>query len=136
MLPQIILYVSIFLFGYFTCLVFYLGKSGAFYISIIKTSLALSLFIVARALEHMSYAKEFRYNEMKKSGDTEHNLKAVNTQFEYEIDLLKNRFIKELRGLQKATQYAAKFNDWDGAMTFLAENKQLVLDAIKNKEGN
>jgi len=133
-LPQIILYVSIFLFGYFTCLVFYLGKSGAFYISIIKTSLALSLFIVARALEHMSYAKEFRYNEMKKAGDTEHNLEATNKQFEYEVSRFKKCFIKELKGLQKATQYAAKFNDWDEAMTFLAENKQLVLDAIKNNK--
>ena len=134
MLPQIILYVSIFLFGYFTCLVFYLGKSGAFYISIVKTSLVLSLFIVARALEHMTYAKEFRYNEMKKSGDTEHNLRATNEQFEYEIATFKNRFIKELKGMQKATQYAGAFNDWEEAMTFLAENKQLVLDAIKNNK--
>ena len=133
-IAQIILYVSIFLFGYFTCLVFYLGKSGAFYISIVKTSLALSLFIVARSLEHMTYAKEFRYNAMVKSGDTEHNLKAVNSQFEHEISLLKRQFIRELKGMQKATQYAGKFNDWDEAMTFLAENKQLVLNAIKNNK--
>ena len=84
----------------------------------------------------MTYAKEFRHNEMKKSGDTEHNLKAVNRQFEFEIDLFKNIFIKELKGLQKATQYAGEFSNWEEAMAFLAENKHLVLDAIKttNKE--
>ena len=42
----------------------------------------------------MSYAKEFRYNEMKKAGDTEHNLEATNKQFEYEVSRFKKCFIK------------------------------------------
>ena len=126
MVAHIILYFAIFAFGYMTCVVFYLGKSINFYLSIIKLSLLLSLFIIVRSLEHLVYAKETRIKAMKEIGDSEDKIRLIEEQFDTELRFMKTSFSEELKLAQLATPYHTHFEDWGSSMQFLQKNADEV----------
>jgi hypothetical protein len=138
MIPYIILYVSLFAFGYMSCIIFYFNKSINFYFSIIKISLLLSLFIIVRSLEHLTYAKEIRVKAMMEVGENElEKIRIVQERFDKEILFMKTAFSDELKKAQLATPYKEHFSDWNSAMNFLEQNKQAVRDFInKHKKQN
>jgi len=137
MVLDIFLYISLFFFGYMTCFLFYFGKSINIYMSLTKSSLLLSLFIIVRSLEHYSYAKEARLITMKKNGCNEKTLKAIEDKFNQEINFFKESYVKDLCEAQDATPYYRHFESWATAMDFLESNKnQLNNFIIKHKQTN
>jgi hypothetical protein len=134
---QILLYVSLFAFGYMTCVVFYFGKSINFYFNITKISLLLSLFIIVRSLEHLTYAKEIRIKAMNEVGNDLKKMKLIQEQFDKEMNFMKTSFSSELKKAQLATPYHMHFSDWNTAMKFLDSNSQAVKNFInKYKKQN
>ena len=133
---DIILYVSLFLFGYITCFLFYFGKGVNIYMHLTKSSLLLSLFIVVRALEHYSYAKQARIIAMKKNGCNDQTISAIQNKFDEEIKFFKDSYAKDLCDAQDATPYYRHFENWDTAMNFLDSNAGQLKDFIKKHKNN
>lgn len=106
---------------------FYFGKSINFYIKVVNLSQLLSLFILARSMEHFAYAKGFRIKTMIDNGDSKHNVVATNLQFEDEINFFKESTIKELLAIQIQEPAFKNFENWETSMIFLATN----IDRIK-----
>jgi len=133
---QIILYILLFAFGWVSCLLFYFGKSVNFFYHMIKISQLLSLFILARALEHFTYAKEFRVKTMIKNNDSEHNIDCTMNQFEEEITFFKRSSLKELKEIMtRSADTKNNFSDWDSAMVYLANNTEFILTFMKKHKG-
>ena len=131
---EIILYI--FAFGWVSCLLFYFGKSVNFFYHMIKISQLLSLFILARALEHFTYAKEFRVKTMIKNNDSEHNIDCTMNQFEEEITFFKRSSLKELKEIMtRSADTKNNFSDWDSAMVYLANNTEFILTFMKKHKG-
>lgn len=135
MLGTIILYLLIFSFGWASCLLFYFGKSINFYMRVVNLSQLLSLFILARSMEHFSYAKSFRVRTMIDNGDSKQNISAINLQFEDEIKFFKESAIKELIAIQDRTPSFKNFENWDTGMVFLATNIDLIKVFMKKHKG-
>jgi hypothetical protein len=131
----IILYLLLFVFGWASCLLFYFGKSLNFYAQVVNLSQLLSLFILARSMEHFAYAKGFRIKTMIDNGDSEHNITATELQFEDEINFFKESAIKELIAAQDPTPSLRKFDNWDAGMTFLATNIDLIKKFMNKHKG-
>ena len=108
MLGTIILYLLLFVFGWASCLLFYFGKSLNFYAQVVNLSQLLSLFILARSMEHFAYAKGFRIKTMIDNGDSEHNITATSLR---------------------------KFDNWDGGMVFLTANIDLIKKFMNKHKG-
>ena len=133
---EIILYMLLFAFGWVSCLLFYFGKSVNFFYHMIKISQLLSLFILARALEHFTYAKEFRVKTMIKNNDSEHNIDCTMNQFEEEITFFKRSSLKELKEIMtRSADTKNNFSDWDSAMVYLANNTEFILTFMKKHKG-
>jgi|TARA_R110000851_G_scaffold28742_2_gene79764 hypothetical protein len=133
---EIILYILLFAFGWVSCLLFYFGKSVNFFYHMIKISQLLSLFILARALEHFTYAKEFRVKTMIKNNDSEHNIDCTMNQFEEEITFFKRSSLKELKEIMtRSADTKNNFSDWDSAMVYLANNTEFILTFMKKHKG-
>ncbi len=133
---QIILYILLFAFGWVSCLLFYFGKSVNFFYHMIKISQLLSLFILARALEHFTYAKEFRVKTMIKNNDSEHNIDCTMNQFEEEITFFKRSSLKELKEIMtRSADTKNNFSDWDSARVYLANNTEFILTFMKKHKG-
>ena len=133
---EIILYILLFAFGWVSCLLFYFGKSVNFFYHMIKISQLLSLFILARALEHFTYAKEFRVKTMIKNNDSEHNIDCTMNQFEEEITFFKRSSLKELKEIMtRSADTKNNFSDWDSAMVYLANNTEFILTFLKKHKG-
>jgi len=134
-LGTIILYLLIFSFGWASCLLFYFGKSINFYMRVVNLSQLLSLFILARSMEHFSYAKSFRVRTMIENGDSEQNISAIKLQFEDEIRFFKGSSIKELIAIQDPTPSFRNFENWDTGMIFLATNIDLIRTFMNKYKG-
>ena len=133
---EIILYILLFAFGWVSCLLFYFGKSVNFFYHMIKISQLLSRFILARALEHFTYAKEFRVKTMIKNNDSEHNIDCTMNQFEEEITFFKRSSLKELKEIMtRSADTKNNFSDWDSAMVYLANNTEFILTFMKKHKG-
>lgn len=133
---EIILYILLFAFGWASCLLFYFGKSVNFFYQMVKISQLLSLFILARAMEHFTYAKEFRVKTMIENGDTEHNIYCASMQFEDEINFFKKSSLKELKEIMMRNSDTKNiFSDWNSAMSYLADNTEFILTFMKKHKG-
>ena len=133
---EIILYMLLFAFGWASCLLFYFGKSVNFFYQMVKISQLLSLFILARAMEHFTYAKEFRVKTMIENDDTEHNIYCASMQFEDEINFFKKSSLKELKEIMmRSSDTKNIFSDWNSAMSYLADNTEFILTFMKKHKG-
>lgn len=138
---EIILYMLLFAFGWASCLLFYFGKSVNFFYNMVKISQLLSLFILARSIEHFVYAKEFRLKTMVDNGDSEHNIKCTISQFEDEIIFFKKSSLKELSDIINSNNWLTDsnsktiFSDWESAMKYLANNTETILTFMKKHKG-
>ena len=136
---EIILYILLFAFGWASCLLFYFGKSVNFFYNMVKISQLLSLLILARSLEHFTYAKELRLKTMVDNGDSEHNIKCTLGQFEDEIMFFKKSSLKELSDIINLknfdSNYKNIFSDWESAMKYLANNTETILTFMKKHKG-
>lgn len=133
-----------FAFGWASCLLFYFGKSVNFFYQMVKISQLLSLFILARAMEHFTYAKEFRVKTMIENDDTEHNIYCARMQFEDEISFFKKSSLKELKeilgffqslDMMRNSDTKNIFSDWNSAMSYLADNTEFILTFMKKHKG-
>ena len=133
-----------FAFGWASCLLFYFGKSVNFFYQMVKISQLLSLFILARAMEHFTYAKEFRVKTMIENDDTEHNIYCARMQFEDEINFFKKSSLKELKeilgffqslDMMRNSDTKNIFSDWNSAMSYLADNTEFILTFMKKHKG-
>jgi len=134
----------LFAFGWASCLLFYFGKSVNFFYQMVKISQLLSLFILARAMEHFTYAKEFRVKTMIENDDTEHNIYCARMQFEDEISFFKKSSLKELKeilgffqslDMMRNSDTKNIFSDWNSAMSYLADNTEFILTFMKKHKG-
>jgi len=134
----------LFAFGWASCLLFYFGKSVNFFYQMVKISQLLSLFILARAMEHFTYAKEFRVKTMIENDDTEHNIYCARMQFEDEINFFKKSSLKELKeilgffqslDMMRNSDTKNIFSDWNSAMSYLADNTEFILTFMKKHKG-
>ena len=133
---EIILYILLFAFGWASCLLFYFGKSVNFFYQMVKISQLLSLFILARAMEHFAYAKEFRVKTMIENDDTEHNIYCARMQFEDEISFFKKSSLKVLKEIMMRNSDTKNiFSDWNSAMSYLADNTEYIIAFMKKHKG-
>ena len=69
-----LLYVLVFVFGYYTCKTFYVFRSGALTVTMVKLAYVSSLLILVRALEQYSYVKQFGEQQMKRKDATQSDI--------------------------------------------------------------
>ena len=127
-------YMLFFIFGYVTCRTFYFFKASRKSIALLRTTQVISLFMMARALEHFHYAKDYRLFTMEKNNASAQNLRAFRLQSEDEIVFFKTRSIKHIIDAHGSLfEQIVDFNDWKSAMVFLEGNRELVEEFIKKE---
>ena len=126
------LYLLIFIFGYLTHKTFYFFHSIRISIGLIRVSQLISLSVLAKSMENFYYSHTSRLRHMKEHDEDEKQIRDVKRSFNVEISEYKEKAIKELLELHP-TFYDSiiDFNDWKTAMKYLNENKQFVLNILK-----
>lgn len=122
-----VLYTLFFIFGYSTCKTFYYLNSSRISIRLIKVAQLISLTIVAKALEHYSYAFEYKTMRMKEEGESEHNLEVLKNTHNNEVESFKKRTIQFI--IEAHPEFFRKiieFDDWESSMKFLDQHEDLT----------
>jgi hypothetical protein len=129
------LYLLIFIFGYLTHKTFYFFRSVRISIGLIRVSQLISLSVLASSMENFYHSHTTRLRQMRESGENENNIRDVRRLFNVEIGGYKEKAIKEMLELHPAFYDSiVDFNDWRTAMKYLNENKQFVLNILKQDE--
>tara|TARA_Y100000593_G_C4290308_1_gene327894 strand:+ start:49 stop:459 length:411 start_codon:yes stop_codon:yes gene_type:complete len=122
------LYLLIFVFGYFTCKTFYFVRSARVSLVLIKANNIIYLSSIIKAIEHLSYAREIMLEQMLKAGKNSTQISTFEFQFEKDVKLLKRRSVSTLLACHPAFfRSQVEFEDWEGAMKYLQENKTTAL---------
>ena len=137
------LYLLIFAFGYFTCRVFYFFRSARISLSLVRASHIIYLSSLIKALEHLLHSREIMLEHLLKSEKSGTYISSFEVRFNEEVNLLKERSVKALIechpqffrhmvntlvvSIPRSYVNIAKYDDWDSAMKYLKENKQVAL---------
>ncbi len=123
------LFILVFLFGYVTCKTFYFFRSARLSLVTLRASQVIYLSTVIKALEHLTYSKEIMHEHMLKADKKSLEISSFQYRFENEERLLKKRSIEVVKSYYSGLfKEMIEFEDWDGAMKFLMENKRGALD--------
>ena len=129
-----LLYALVFVFGYYTCKTFYVFRSGALTVTMVKLAYVSSLLILVRALEQYSYVKQFGEQQMKRKDATQSDIDNYKIYVDNDIEYFKNKSINNiLGGTPTYFKEIPQFSDWESAMEYLAANKQLVQHIINSR---
>tara|TARA_Y100000593_G_scaffold89356_3_gene173450 strand:- start:1425 stop:1841 length:417 start_codon:yes stop_codon:yes gene_type:complete len=122
------LHILIFAFGYLTCKTFYFMRSTRLSVSLMKVSAVLYLSLLMKAIEHMSYAREMVLEYMIYTERQAFEISSFEMRFENEMRLFKDRSISAFLSCHpKFFRSMVEFDDWEGAMSFLMENRATAL---------
>ena len=124
-----LLYVLVFIFGYFTCKTFYFVRSARLSLAIVKTSHIIYLSAMIRAIENMTYAREIVLENMLKTGKNSNQISIFELNFNKEVDMMKERSVKLLKIYHPSFfNSMLEFDDWHSAMNYLNTHRE---DAFK-----
>ena len=122
-----LLYVLVFIFGYFTCKTFYFLRSLRLSLTIVKTSHLIYLSSMIKAIESMTYAREIVLENMLKTGKSSNQISIFELNFNKDIETLKNNSIKLLRIYHPSFfESMLEFDDWPSAMEYLQAHRENV----------
>ena len=129
---ETILYLLVFIFGYYTCKTFYVYRSGSLTVGMLKMCHMASLMVLVRALEQYSYVRQFGIQQLKAKGASENEIKNFDLYIDNDIKFFKHKSISNLVGVTPTYfKQVLKFEDWDSAMDYMNANKELVEQIIK-----
>tara|TARA_Y100000114_G_C11544784_1_gene224322 strand:+ start:131 stop:538 length:408 start_codon:yes stop_codon:yes gene_type:complete len=133
---EFILYVLVFLFGYFTHRTFHsytAAKTGSL---IFLHGKLTSLLMLVRAIEKYNYVKSYGIIELQKHGATESELAAYKIIIDNDIDYFKRQSIKAInKPIPEYLKVLEHFESWDEAMMFLAKfKKEIPEELLYDKE--
>jgi hypothetical protein len=122
------LYLLIFAFGYFTCRIFYFLRSARLSLLMVRASHIIYLSSMIKALEHLLHSREIMLEHLLKSEKNSTYISSFEVRFNEDVNLLKKRSVQTLINCHpKFFRHMIEFNDWDGAMQYLEENKKVAL---------
>ena len=128
-------YFLFFIFGYYTCKVFYFLVAVQKSIQILKLTQAVGLLIIIKALESMHYAHNYRIFLLGPTA-SEQNKDAYNAHFEAEIKSFTSKYIREIIDLHGGFfSHLVEFKNWEEAMIYLEDKKDNVIEFM-TKENN
>lgn len=131
------LYLLVFMFGYFTHKTFYFFRSLKISIGLIRVSQLVSLAVLARSMENFYYSHTARLRYMRESNESEKNIKDVRRSFNAEIGDYKEKAISEMLDLHPPFYSPiVDFDDWKSAMKYLEDNKEYMLNLIKQDKND
>ena len=130
------LYALTYIFGYVTCKTFYFYSEPRTRLIMLRLSHYLSLFTVVKGIESMEYAKTLRIKEMVNTSQSEKNIKAFKINFDNELKLYKDKYIREVINTHpKFYKDIVKYDSWDSAMVFLQDGGMEYIKQFTNKRG-
>lgn len=131
---EFLLYFLVFIFGYYTCKTFYIYRSGSLTIGMLKTSQLTCLILLIRAMEQYAYVRTFGAIQLKKACASDSDVENYQLYIDNDITFFKT---KSIDNLVKATpnyfKQVLEFEDWESAMRYLNENKELTDQIIKHR---
>ena len=133
---EFILYVLVFLFGYFTHRTFHsytAAKTGSL---IFLHGKLTSLLMLVRAIEKYNYVKSYGMIELQKHDATESEVTAYKIIIDNDIDYFKRQSIKAInKPIPEYLKVLEHFESWDEAMMFLAKfKKEIPEELLYDKE--
>tara|TARA_B100000131_G_C18020903_1_gene574522 strand:+ start:407 stop:817 length:411 start_codon:yes stop_codon:yes gene_type:complete len=134
---EYILYLLIFIFGYFTCKAVYFLRSLTTSMALIRLAQLVALSIFAKTLEDIHYARVAKMEGMLKNKESQHNVQAFVYRFEDEMASYKRRCIKGLIDLHPQIFHETiQFDDWKSAMKFLNDHQSTVEHILRGEPTN
>ena len=122
-----LLYILVFVFGYFTCKTFYLLRSARISLTLVKVAQLISLGVIARSTEGFHYVGEYKVRHLEKTGFSDNKIKGFKLQHELELEEYKRRSINAIVHCHSSVfKDILEFDDWNSAMIFLEKNRELV----------
>jgi hypothetical protein len=134
-LGQILLNLLVFVFGYFTCHTFYFFKSIRRSIALLKLSQIVSLSILLKCIEEYSGAATHKLLALNNCGiiDSDPVYIKVTNESETIIEDFKIRSIESIKAMHTGFfEPTVSFEDWNSAMHFLNENREVVNKFFKD----
>lgn len=124
-----------YVFGYVTCKTFYYMQASRLGIMLIHTSNAFSLFLLTRALENYEMSRTLFLNDLKQKNISKDNLKVFENNLQEEIDAFKRKSITSLVDTHSGFfEELLEYRDWETGMSFLEQNKDLIINAYSTSE--
>ena len=128
-----LLHILVFVFGYYTCKTFYVFRSGALTVAMLKVTYLTSLLILLRSLEQYAYIKQFGAQQLKRKDASDLDIENYNIYIDNDIKHFKTKSINNiLKGTPTYFKDIPQFSDWDSAMEYVRANKTLVDQIINN----
>ena len=131
------LYLLVFMFGYLTHKTFYFLRSVRISIGLIRVSQLISLAVLAKSMENFYHSHTARLRQMKENDQSDKDVKDVRRSFNVEIASYKDKAIKEMLDLHpKFYNPIIDFDSWSSGMKYLDDNKQFVLQLLKQDKND
>jgi hypothetical protein len=126
------LYVLVFVFGYLTHKTFYFFNSLKISIGLIRISQLISLAILAKSIENFYYSHTASMRQMREDNLSDKEIRDRRRTFISEIKNYKEKSIKEILDQHpKFYDPIINFNNWKTAMEHLDENKDYIINLLK-----
>lgn len=120
---QILLYLLVFLFGFYTYKTFFVYRIAHASLFMLRMAQRTSLEMLLKTIEHHSYAKTFCVNQLNKNDGSKKEVASYKIYMNNDIELLKQMAIKDInKTLPSYFEHSVAFDDWDSAMEFLQNN--------------
>ena len=120
---QLLLYLLVFLFGFYTYKTFLAYRVAHASLYMLRMAQRTSLEMLLKTVEHHSYAKAFCANQLSKNEASKKEIASYKIYMNNDIELLKQMAIKDLnKTLPSYFEHSIAFDDWDSAMEFLQYN--------------
>ena len=88
-------------------------------------------------MENFYYSHTARLRQMREQGEDEKNIQHLKRSFNEEINDYKQKAIKQMLELHPAFyDPIIDFDDWKTGMKFLNENKEFVLNLLKQDKND
>ena len=120
----------VFIFGYITCKTFYFFNSARAGVLIIKLSHIICLTILSRCIEAYSYATYTKLRALSKTGVIPGSkiYEKVKEEDKAELQRFKEKIIASIVAVHpERFKTLITFSDWNGAMNYLEENRQVAI---------
>ena len=122
------IYLLTFFFGYVTCKTFYFFRSARLSLVLLRASHIIYLSALIKSLEHLSYAREIMLEHLLRTNKGSAQISSFALNFDEDTRLLKSRSISTFLDCHPSFfRTMIEFDDWNSAMKYLQENKEVAL---------
>ena len=132
---QFLLYLLIFLFGFYTYKTFFVYRVAHASLFMLRMAQRTSLEMLLKTVEHHSYAKTFCVSQLEKNEASKKDIASYKIYMNNDIELLKQMSVKDLnKTLPSYFEHSIAFSDWDSAMEFMQNNTKF--DNVTGADSN